>query len=52
MTRRTNIHLQYVYDPDGASRYTTKDLGKPMDRKSRVWLITDKGFDTSTDYFE
>lgn len=51
MTRRSNIHLQYVYDAGGASRYTTKDLGKPADRKSRVWLITDKGFDTTTDPF-
>lgn len=52
MTRPKNIHLQYVYDPEGASRYTTKDLGKPMDRKSRVWLITPAGFDTTTDYFK
>jgi hypothetical protein len=52
MTRRSNINLQDVYDPGGASRYTTKDLAKSTDRKSRIWLITDKGFDTSTDYFQ
>lgn len=50
MTRPKNIHLQYVYDPKGVSDYATKDLGKPKGRKSRIWLITERGFDTSTDY--
>jgi hypothetical protein len=52
MTRRSNIHLQFVYDPEGVSRYTNKDLGKAINRKSRIWLITPNGFDTTTDYFE
>lgn len=52
MTRPSNIDLQYVYDPSGATRYTAKDIGAPRDRRSRVWLITERGFDTTTDYFE
>jgi len=52
MTRRSNIDLQFVYDPAGASGYTTKDIGEADGRRSRVWLITPDGFDTTTDYFQ
>lgn len=52
MTRPKNIHLQYVFEAKGASWYTTKDLGLAKTRKSRIWLITEKGFDTTTDYFD
>lgn len=51
MTRKNNIKLQYVYEPAGAAGYNTKDLGKSESRRSRVWLITSKGLDTTTDYF-
>ena len=50
MTRIKNIHLQYVYS-DGGAEYTVKDVGKEERRRCRVWTITPKGFDTSTDYF-
>jgi hypothetical protein len=51
MTRLKNIELVYAYDRSGAVGYTTKDAGKEDRRRSRVWTITPKGFDTSTDYF-
>lgn len=50
MTRKSNIKLLNVYS-EGVNEYTTKDIRHPS-RRSRVWLITPNGFDTSTDYFE
>lgn len=51
MTRPSNVHLQYVYS-SGATSYATKDVGKTNRRRSRVWLVTPNGFDTTSDYYQ
>jgi hypothetical protein len=51
MVRPSNIDLQYVYASERVIEYILKDTGKAATRRSRPWLITSNGFDTTTDYF-
>lgn len=46
-----NVELTPVYDSEGIAKYVTKDLNRSNQLRSRVWLITPIGLDTSTDYF-
>lgn len=52
MTSPETIDVRRVHEPDGVTKYMTKDAVKPSHTRSRIWLIRSYGFDTTTDYYE